>query len=51
MKLQDKGIPVSYFTEPDINDQLTSICFIESDETIKLTSNLPLSLKKEVCYV
>lgn len=39
------GIPISYFTEPDINDELTSICFIETDETKRLTSSLPLSLK------
>ncbi len=45
-KLNDRGIPVSYFTEPDINDELTSICFLETEETKKFTSSLPLSLTK-----
>jgi hypothetical protein len=45
-KLQDSGIPVSYFVEPDIGNQLTSICFLETEETIRLTSSLPLSLKE-----
>lgn len=44
-KIRSMGIPISYFTEPDINDELTSICFIETDETKRLTSSLPLSLK------
>lgn len=44
-KLQDKDISVSYFTEPDIGNQLTSISFLETDVTRKLTSHLPLSLK------
>ena len=43
-KLVDIGIPLSYFTEPDIGDELTSICFLETDQTIKLTSHIPLSL-------
>lgn len=41
------GIPMSYFTEPDIGDELTSICFIETDKTKKLTSHLPLSLRNK----
>lgn len=44
-KLNDIGIPLSYFTEPDLNDELTSICFIETDETKKFTNNLQLTLK------
>ena len=44
-RLLDMGIPVSYFCEPDINDELTSICFLESDKTNKLTSSLRLSLQ------
>ena len=43
-KLQARGIDVSYFQEPDYNDALTSICFIESDRTKSLTSSLKLSL-------
>jgi hypothetical protein len=45
-RLEDLGIPVSYFNEPDIGNQLTSICFIETEETKRLTSSLPLSLKE-----
>jgi len=45
-KLNDMSIPASYFTEPDINNELTSICFLETEETKKLTSSLPLSLTK-----
>lgn len=43
-KLIHKDIPVSYFTEPDLGDELTSICFIETPETGNLTSSLPTSL-------
>jgi hypothetical protein len=45
-KLTRMGIPMSYFTEPDIDNQLTSISFIETESTKKLTSHLPLSLKR-----
>ena len=44
-KLNNKSIPIAYFTEPDLNDELTSICFLENEHTKKLTSSLPLSLK------
>lgn len=43
-KLHENEIPVSYFTEPDIDDELTSICFLGTKETNKLTSSLSLSL-------
>lgn len=39
------GITVSYFEEPDIGNELTSICFVETEQTRKLTSHLTLSLK------
>lgn len=45
-KLQEKEIPFSYFLEPDIGNELTSICFLETPETRRLTSSLPLSLKQ-----
>lgn len=45
-RIEELGIPVSYFIEPDIGNQLTSICFLETEETRKLTSSLPLSLKE-----
>ena len=44
-KIKDIGIPVSYFIEPDIGNELTSICFVETEQTRRLTSGLPLSLK------
>lgn len=44
-KLLGMGIPISYFCEPDINDELTSICFLESDKTNKVTNKLRLSLE------
>lgn len=44
-KIQNSKTAVSYFIEPDIGNQLTSICFLETWETKKLTSSLPLSLK------
>lgn len=44
-KIQDMGVPVSYFIEPDFQDQLTSISFLETEQTRKLTSSLPLALK------
>jgi len=43
-KLIENEIPVSYFTEPDIGDELTSISFLETEKTKKYTSSLPLSL-------
>jgi hypothetical protein len=46
-KLCDMDIPVSYFTEPDIDDQLTSIAFIETEKTVRLTSSLPKSLEQK----
>lgn len=45
LKLRRLGIPVSFFNEPDIGNELTSICFLETKETRKITSTLSLSLK------
>ena len=50
-KLCDMDIPVSYFTEPDIDDQLTSIAFIETEKTVRLTSSLPKSLEQKLINV
>lgn len=44
LKVLDTGAPVSYFTEPDYDDQLTVICFPETEETKALTAKIPLSL-------
>lgn len=43
-KLLDMEIEVSLFREPDMNDELTSLCFLETSETVKLTRKLPLAL-------
>lgn len=45
VKLNKLGIPVSYFQESDLDNELTSICFLETENTIKLTSSLSLALK------
>jgi hypothetical protein len=45
-KLQDMHVDVSYFTEPDINNELTSICFLENEDTKRLTKDLKLSLNQ-----
>ena len=44
-ELQGIGVAVTSFREPDINDELTAIAFVSTDETRKLTSGLPLQLK------
>ena len=43
-KLRD--IKVSVFREPDINNEITAITLEPSEESRKLTSNLPLALKE-----
>ena len=43
-KLQDNGANVVAFTEPDIDNQLTSICYYGTPELRKLTQNLDLAL-------
>jgi len=43
-KLYAIGVPISYFCEPDLNGELTSISFLESEKTKVLTSKLPLLL-------
>ena len=48
IKIGETGTDVSYFTEPDINDELTSICFIENEKTSRFISKLPLSLSHEM---
>lgn len=42
--LYKHNIMVSYFCEPDINNELTSICFLENKTTRKFTHKLKLSL-------
>ena len=45
-KLQDNGANVVAFTEPDIDDQLTSICYYGTPEMRKHTQNLDLALSE-----
>lgn len=44
-KLKSNGAYVVSFNEPDIDNQLTSICFYGTPEMQKLTQNLNLALK------
>ena len=44
-KLQDNGADVVAFTESDINDQLTAICYYGTPEMKKITNKLDLALK------
>ena len=45
-KLQDNGADVVAFIEPDINDQLTSICYYGTPELMKITQKLDLALEE-----
>ena len=45
-KAHDRGLKYSVFTEPDIDNQITSIAIEPCDETERLVSNLPLALKE-----
>ncbi len=45
-KAQDIGLKHSVFTEPDIDNQITSIALEPHEETYKLVSNIPLALKE-----
>jgi hypothetical protein len=45
-KLQDYGADVVAFTEPDIGDQLTAICYYGTPELRKITNKLELALNK-----
>ena len=42
-KAQSKGIKVSVFIEPDIENQITAVAFEPSDKSKRLLSNLPLA--------
>jgi hypothetical protein len=44
-KLIKKGAPIIAFREPDIDNQLTALCFYGLPHYRKLVSNLPLALK------
>jgi peptidyl-tRNA hydrolase len=46
-KAEKKGITVVRFYEPDIDNQLTSICLEPCEATRRITSHLPLLLKEK----
>ena len=43
-KLKKSNLNFSVFTEPDIDNQITSVCIEPSDKTKRITSSLPLML-------
>ncbi len=45
-KLKKSNLYFSVFTEPDIDNQVTSVCIEPSDKTRRLTSSLPLMLRQ-----
>ena len=45
-KLQDNGADVVAFYEPDIDNQLTAICYYGTPEMRKITQNLDLALEE-----
>ena len=45
-KAQSKDIQYSAFTEPELNDSLTSIVLEPSEDTAKMCSSLPLAFKE-----
>jgi len=46
-KLKDNGANVVAFYEPDIDDQMTSLCFYGTPELRKITNKLNLALKNQ----
>ena len=46
LKLEENDIAASAFYEPDIKNQLTSICIEGTEKASKLTSSFPLSFKE-----
>lgn len=42
------NLPVSWFFEPDIGDELTAIAIAPSPKTVEITAGLPLALSEYV---
>lgn len=40
------NIPVTWFTEPDIDDQITAIALAPSPRTVELCAELPLAMRE-----
>ena len=49
-KLVDAGASVVLFREPDRNNEATSLAFLGTPDLRKITSSLPLLLKKQQAY-
>lgn len=45
---ENENLPVTWFTEPDMEDQLTAIAIAPSPKTVEITSTLPLALSETV---
>lgn len=46
-KLEKSKIKYSIFREPDLSDEITSVCIEPSEKTRRITSSLPLMLKEK----
>lgn len=44
--IEQNNIPVTWFTEPDINDQVTAIALAPSPRTVELCKTLPLAMRE-----
>lgn len=44
--IEQNNIPVTWFTEPDINDQVTAIALAPSPRTVELCQTLPLAMRE-----
>jgi len=49
-KARFRGLRYSVFSEPDIDNQITSVALEPCEDTYKLVSNLPLALKEYNSY-
>lgn len=44
--IESHHIPVTWFTEPDIEDQVTAIALAPSPKTVELCADLPLAMRE-----
>lgn len=44
--IESHNIPVTWFTEPDINDEITAIALAPSPRTVELCEKLPLAMRE-----